>query len=274
MKKLNVPYRSQTDNAINPYGSCNVTSLAMGMLYYGIAETNQQLEDEIYQYCEAYGYSRHSPYDLACVFESFSKKAGKPCFDNFSVWGTREKIKAHIDTGHPVITHGYWTNFGHILVILGYTDRGFIVHDPYGEWYASRYDINSPSKPNKGMARVYSYQMMEDKCLDSANTWWVHYLSGDIPNYIDIDILKPELSGVRLQDIYEQELSVTITKIDTGLTKQVQWCLTHHAKRTVTIDGIIGPETLGAYKDVMDGFGLSTEVIEKPNAKLLIEGVE
>lgn len=277
MIKLAVPYRSQLDNAINPYGSCNVTSLAMGMLYYGMPETSQQqLEDEIYRYCLANGYSRHSPYDLAVVFEAFTKKYHNPCFDNFSVWGTVANIKKHLDGGHPVITHGYWTNFGHILVIVGYNKDGFIVHDPYGEWFHGGYMLNNPYKPELGKYLTYSYSMMMQKCLDNSGTWWVHYLSGDVPKYTNIDMLKPSLSGARLQDIYEKdsvfEFNVSL-QINPGLVRQIQWCLKNHLQLSITVDGILGNQTESVYKSAMGNVGLPTDVVAKGNAKLLIEGV-
>ncbi|HLO51488.1 MAG TPA: C39 family peptidase, partial [Kamptonema sp.] len=53
MTNLNVPYLSQLDNENNPYGSCNVTCVAMclGFLGHPLVDpvTNQQLEDELYQ---------------------------------------------------------------------------------------------------------------------------------------------------------------------------------------------------------------------------------
>lgn len=278
--KLNVPYRSQLDNVRNPYGSCNVTSLAMGMLYYGVKERPAiRLEDELYNYCEFNGFSRHSPYDLAVVFNQFSRKAGREAFSNFSIWGTIAKIKDHINSGHPVITHGWFTNFGHIIVIVGYNLTGFIVHDPYGEYYSWGYRLNSSANPQRGKNLVYSYRLMERYCHDASDgTWWVHYLSGVKPNYHS-EIKEPLvtfLSGVRLQDIIEQQKTLDVKDAINwcpGLVTQIQICLANHlgecpGKR----DGIFGAMTTAAYQRAMRKMGLSISTLGVAEAIALIQG--
>jgi uncharacterized protein YvpB len=63
------------------------------------------------------------------------------------------------------------------VILVGYDDTGFIVNDPYGEWYASGYDRNDPSGNNtKGKFKHYSYQMIEDTYA-SDNQFWVHSIS-------------------------------------------------------------------------------------------------
>ncbi|NJM61981.1 MAG: C39 family peptidase [Oscillatoriales cyanobacterium RU_3_3] len=132
--KLNVPFKSQLDNQLNPTGACNVTSIAMCLAYFGVEPQGvDQLEDELFQYMQRKGLSRHSPQDLARVVRDYGKK------DDFTVWGTFERCRDHIAAGNPCVIHGYFTSFGHIIVLVGYDDKGFIVHDPYGEWFSSGY---------------------------------------------------------------------------------------------------------------------------------------
>lgn len=59
--KLDVPYRSQLDNEVNPTGACNVTSVAMCLLWGGVTLQCQevQLEDELYGYMEKRNLNRH-----------------------------------------------------------------------------------------------------------------------------------------------------------------------------------------------------------------------
>lgn len=62
---LNVPYLSQLDNHFNPYGSCNVTCVAMCLYFLGYPRhEGTQLEAELYQKLEKLGRSRCDPYDL------------------------------------------------------------------------------------------------------------------------------------------------------------------------------------------------------------------
>jgi uncharacterized protein YvpB len=171
--KLEVPYKSQRDNANNPDGSCNVTSLAMCLEFLGITGQNSgmQLEDELYEYAINNNLSRHSPHDLAQVVSAYG---GKDAFDSHA---TLDAVKGWLAAGNPIVTHGYFTSFGHIVVLVGYDDNGFIVNDPYGEWYAESYDRNDPNGNNeKGKSLNYSYHLIEDTCM-TGGEFWVHFIS-------------------------------------------------------------------------------------------------
>ncbi|MGC9502991.1 C39 family peptidase [Baaleninema sp.] len=165
---LPIPYLSQLDNANNPSGSCNVTCVAMCLAYLGHPAKNaqgQQLEDELYQYCLDYNLSRHSPIDLAKLVRAYGYK------DNFqpdAKWG---EVKEWLASGNPIITHGWFTRSGHIVVIRGYNDRGWVVNDPYGEWYEWGYDTH-----RTGEGLTYSYGMMSHVC-GSDGDLWIHYVA-------------------------------------------------------------------------------------------------
>lgn len=165
---LNVPYLSQLDNENNPTGSCNVTSVAMCLGFYGHPLKNGngvQLEDELYEYCENTGLSRHNPHDLVKLFYV------KGCADKFSDRADWKDVKAHLSKGKPVIVHGWFTHFGHIIVIKGYNSAGWLVNDPYGEWFGDGYNTNV-----SGEGLIYSYSMMSRLCSDDGQLW-IHYTS-------------------------------------------------------------------------------------------------
>lgn len=131
-------YLSQRDNVENPSGSCNVTSLAMTLTFFGIKKGASQLEDELYNFMLDKGKSRHSPYDLAWTAENFD-----PSFkvtDTFTEFGTFNTIKESLSKNCPCIIHGYFTRGGHIVVVYGYDDYGFLIADPWGEWHSWGYD--------------------------------------------------------------------------------------------------------------------------------------
>ena len=165
--KLAVPYLSQLNNTENPTGSCNVTSVAMCLLWGGIAPQNKntQLEDELYRYMENKGLSRHDPQDLATVVRNYGLK------DRFTSKASFDAVKKHLTAGNPCITHGYFTDFGHIIVIVGYDDKGFLVHDPYGEWFSTGYDTTV-----SGAYLHYSYGLIKRTCMHDGD-FWVHYVS-------------------------------------------------------------------------------------------------
>ncbi|MGB8699743.1 MAG: C39 family peptidase [Thermosynechococcaceae cyanobacterium] len=171
--KLNVPYKSQRDNVNNPDGSCNVTSIAMCLEFLGISRkcSGGQFEDELYQYALDHNLSRNSPYDLAKIVQDYGAK------DAFDSCATIEEVKKWLASGNPAVTHGYFTSSGHIIVLAGYDESGFLAEDPYGEWCPNGYDRNVPgSYDTKGKDLHYSYQLIQRTCCTD-NEFWVHFIS-------------------------------------------------------------------------------------------------
>lgn len=171
--KLDVPYKSQRDNFNNPDGSCNVTAIAMCLAYLGVPQRRSDVsfEDELYEYALAHNFSRHCPYDLAQIVRDYGAK------DTFDKHSTFDAVKKWIADGNPAVTHGWFTTFGHIITIVGYDETGFIVHDPYGEWYADGYDRNKAGvMDTKGKFQHYSYGLIERTC-GTDNQFWVHFIS-------------------------------------------------------------------------------------------------
>ena len=39
-----------------------------------------------------------------------------------------------LQAGYVAIVHGYFTNYGHVLVVRGYKDGRYYVNDPAGRW--------------------------------------------------------------------------------------------------------------------------------------------
>lgn len=183
-KLLRVPYVSQHTSRYNPHGSCNVASVAMCLLYFGImpSRRNYPLIDELYSFMEWHTpYSRHNPYDLASVINSAGapntsypgvrpNNGKKGVVSRFTPNGCLEDLKRHISQGNPCIIHGYFTPFGHIIVVVGYDENGLIVHDPYGEWFSSGYRTDLT-----GENLHYSYNLIRNTCID--HEFWVHYVS-------------------------------------------------------------------------------------------------
>jgi uncharacterized protein YvpB len=177
--RLDVPYRSQANNALNPNGACNVTAIAMALLYFNVtpryADMFPQFEDELYDYTERLGLNRHDALDLVKVVEAYG------CSDRFSSTYKLADIKAALENGQPAILHGYFTSFGHIIVAVGYDDDGLIVHDPYGEWHSWGYALNQPegqteNQHTKGKYQHYSYRLIENACMPDGNLW-AHLIS-------------------------------------------------------------------------------------------------
>lgn len=168
-KQLNIPYKSQLDNALNPRGACNVTSYAMAMQYFQVPRQSGdgQLEDELYRSMEDTGLSRWDPDDLAQMGRSYGLKV------HFNPRSTLRDLRKAISEGYACIIHGYFTSFGHIMVVRGYDQNGFYVNDPYGEWFDSGY-----RNDRSGENLFYSNELIESKCLpEGADYLWLHKIT-------------------------------------------------------------------------------------------------
>ena len=175
---LDVPYKSQADNRENPWGACNVTCLAMCMEFVKPAikpKDGTQLEDKLYRYALNNGLSRHNPYDLTKIVQDHGIR------DRFDKDASIEKVKAWISNGNPAVTHGWFTQQGHIIALIGYDKKGFLVHDPAGEWYSSGYVYNGlHSGTERGKSLHYSYNLISSKCIEKGNPdgeFLVHFIS-------------------------------------------------------------------------------------------------
>lgn len=168
-KNLNVPHKSQLDNVFNPRGACNVTSFAMVMAYFQIkGRTNpRQIEDELYQYMERTGLSRWDPEDLAQMGTDYGLR------DDFTTRGRLSDVRRAIAEGRPCIIHGYFTSFGHIIVVRGYDRTGLFVNDPFGEWTSSGYRTDL-----SGENLHYSDGLVQNKCSPEGEDFiWIHRLA-------------------------------------------------------------------------------------------------
>lgn len=167
-----VPYFSQRDNKFEPFGTCNVTSVAMVLHYFGIRGdgSHQQLEDQLFAKCQRHGWDYHAPYDLQKLITSYGFK------DKFNPTSRWQDARLHIDAGLPLIAHGYFTRSGHIVTIVGYDDAAYggagawVVNDPFGEWFEWGYNNTS------GKWLRYSYRMMREVCGDDGDLW-LHFCS-------------------------------------------------------------------------------------------------
>ena len=264
--KLNVPYLSQLDNENNPYGSCNVTCVAMCMAYFGHPlmnpQTGEQLEDELYRYCIDNNLSRHSPQDLDKLMTIYGYEDD---FQENAKWGD---VKKWLDSGNPCIVHGWFTRSGHIVQIRGYNDKGWIVNDPYGQWYSSGYDTNA-----SGAGLTYSYEMMKDVCGTDGDLW-IHFVSGKVGQKTNksSQAATPK-SGMVLQDILNAGKTLALKEAaqEAALIKQIQVRLRTLKMPVGQADGQCGEATKSAIARFNRAFKFPEDQITPNVAKQLIQ---
>lgn len=163
----NFPYYSQLDNYYNPTGACNVTSMAMCLQFLGKPRRDNvgRFPDELYEYALNKGYNRWNPYDLVKIVKDYGGQ------DTFKENAIIEEVQDWLVDGKPTVIHGYFTSFGHIMPVIGYDETGFLVNDPYGEWFSTGYDNNA-----RGAYLHYSYDLIRRVCMADGN-FWVHFIS-------------------------------------------------------------------------------------------------
>lgn len=261
--RLNVPYLSQLDNENNPHGSCNVTSVSMCMGYFGHslrnANTGEQLEDELYLYMQNNGLSRHSPEDLDRLFTLYGYEND---FQPGAKWG---EVKKWLESGKPCIVHGWFTRSGHIITIIGYNDKGWIVHDPYGQWDSSGYDTSV-----SGAGLTYSYQMMQDVCGTDGDLW-IHYVGGKIGQSNGGS--QTASTGIKLQDILKSGKALPMSEAaqNKELIKQIQVRLRALKLLGGPADGVCAPATAAAIARFAQAFQAPCDKITPELAKQLIQ---
>ncbi len=176
------PYLSQRDNENVPGGTCNVTSLAMVLSFWGIKAKDdptdaaiEQLEDELFlrlekEDAQAY-FKKNFPTLVNQGFHArnihgmliwLAKQYGFT--DKYSE-GTSWKDMADFGRAFgPMIISGAFTGSGHITCLTGMTIGGdLIVHDPYGDW-------NTKYKSKEGAFRIYNREDMEQILAGTGKT--------------------------------------------------------------------------------------------------------
>lgn len=138
---------SQLNNRHEPFAACFPTSLAMALRNNGYKYDNADLalDDYIFELAATPKYKaladridpakRYKPHQYAGVMCAIAndlmllqgiKKTAK--YENYTI----ARVRAQVDQGNMMVAGTYFTNYGHMICISGYTDDSIIINDPYG----------------------------------------------------------------------------------------------------------------------------------------------
>lgn len=164
--ELNVPYFSQRDNPRFDWSTCNVTSIAMVLYYYGLrSKWGGQLEDELLQWCFDYA-GQGSQTDHSVLSALIQAYGFKTSFSTTRNWAD---VRSELLNRRPVVLAGDFTASGHILTLIGYNSQGYIVQDPWGDALTGYSDT-------EGRKLMYPYSYVNQVAGPDGNVW-AHFIS-------------------------------------------------------------------------------------------------
>jgi uncharacterized protein YvpB len=123
-----VPYFFQYDNALYPGSSCQNTSVAMVLAHLG---WSGRPDDITASWGKDYA---QRPHNLSHMFNAIATEEGLGGALQTTTNGTLEGLRSTLQEGYIVIIHGYFTSYGHVLVVTGYDGSFYTTNDPAGVW--------------------------------------------------------------------------------------------------------------------------------------------
>lgn len=164
--ELNVPYFSQRDNPRYSWATCNVTSIAMILYYYGQrSKRGGQLEDELLQWC-LNKFGQGSQTDNSVLSQLIKAYGYKTSFSTTRKWA---EVKDELINKRPVVLGGDFTASGHIVCVIGFTPQGYIVNDPWGNALSGYLDT-------EGRKLLYPHSYINRVAGPDGNVW-AHFIS-------------------------------------------------------------------------------------------------
>lgn len=156
-----VPYYHQLYNSINPTGSCQNTTIAITLGYYGVQIHPDELSGQ-------YGTEKAKTVSgWEEIFNAQARRFGLAVRDSSLDNATLSDVHRRLDRGLPVPVHGGFTASGHLIVLLGYDDTWYYVHDPNGDW-SRNYQLDTPTA---GRYARYPRDGVERAILDPLNAY-------------------------------------------------------------------------------------------------------
>ena len=149
-----VPYFYQYDNELHPSASCQNTSVAMVLAHLG---WSGRPDDITREWGKDYA---QSPDGLNYMFNNIVNESELPGSLWTTISGGLEEFRSAAASGNVIIVHGYFTGYGHVLVVTGYDGSHYTVNDPAGEWNG-QFGGGYTDQPEDGQTVEYSAAQFE-----------------------------------------------------------------------------------------------------------------
>jgi len=158
-----LPYFCQYDNAKFKGNSCQTTCLSMLLTKYGWKGKPDDLLDE-------FGKDEAQTVPgMVRIFNTVAERCGLGVRLKGYADQTVEFVRSLLKTGQPVITHGYFTPGGHVIVLTGFDGSNYTANDPAGEW---NQQVNGGYYSDKGgRGARYSKDAVDGAIGPDGNVW-------------------------------------------------------------------------------------------------------
>tara|TARA_A200000159_G_C7334579_1_gene344519 strand:+ start:3099 stop:3947 length:849 start_codon:yes stop_codon:yes gene_type:complete len=128
MNSTGVPYFFQYSNRLYPGSSCQNTSVAMVLAHLG---WNGVPDNITSSWGKDYA---QSPHNLSNMFNTIARAEGFSGRLVTDTNGSLDTFRNLASRGKVLIVHGYFTGYGHVLVVTGFDGADYTVNDPAGVW--------------------------------------------------------------------------------------------------------------------------------------------
>lgn len=171
-----VPYFYQYANGLYPNSSCQNTVIAMVLAWRGWSGT----PDTITEYWGK-DYAQ-TPTGFSDLLTREAAYWGVDVASTARTNANFSDLHTLLNRGIPVPVHGYFTSYGHVVLVLGYDEDGYWVNDPAGEW-AERFMGGYPGGWDATVGdAIYYPKAAFEAAVGTTDGWnpvplWIHELS-------------------------------------------------------------------------------------------------
>ena len=167
---LSIPYYNQYDNRNYPSATCQNTSIAMVLSHFQY----KIKPDEIFS---RWGKDMaQSPSGLNYIYNHYAANS----FINTYTNASPEDLRYALTQGYIAIVHGYFTSYGHVLVVKSFDGQYYYVNDPAGRW-SGCFKCGYTTGDYNGVTK-YSKQAFENAVFTSNGIsylpGWIHLIKG------------------------------------------------------------------------------------------------
>ena len=165
-----IPYYNQYDNRNYPYATCQNTSIAMVLSHFQY----DIHPDEIFN---RWGKDMaQSPSGLNYIYRHYASNSTINTYTNASP----EDLRNALSQGYIAIVHGYFTSYGHVLVVRSFDGQSYYVNDPAGRW-SGCFKCGYTTGDYNGVTK-YPKQAFENAVFTSNGSsylpGWIHLIKG------------------------------------------------------------------------------------------------